>query len=464
MAAQTIDEKRDLTVGSIPKKLIKLSLPIMGGMFLQTIFNIVDTFFVSRLGSDAIAAVGMNMPLLFILMAAANAVAVGSSSYIARSLGAKDYSTAEKTASQAMTLAIIFGIITTVIGVVFARHILAMMGASGNLLSLATDYTRIIFWGNLIFFLFLALDGVLRGEGDMKTSMMKQIVAVGFNIILDPILIFGFGPIPQMGVGGAALATVLSRFIGLLFLFRHFKSGKSTIKFNMTKLVWDWKIIKKIMQVGLPASASQAMMSLTLFVFNRLAAGFGDEAVSALSLGFRIDSLAILPGMAIGISTVTMVGQNFGAKKFDRVRKSYWTAQIMAVTFMTSVGIIIFSFPGFFISIFTEEKDVVKYTTSYLRILPLFYPFLASGFISAHSFQGLGKATPALVIGLIRVAFVGIPLSYLLTSQTDLGPSGIWLSLGLSDFVFFAVGMLWFKATFRGVEYSTPTQDVRDTA
>ncbi len=349
----------------------------MGGMFLQTVFNIVDTFFVSKLGEDAIAAVTMNMPLLFILIAMGNAVAVGASSYIARSLGSNEHERAARTASQAVTLSVVLGLITTVIGVIFAPYILSFMGASGNLLSMAVDYTSIIFWGNLIFFLFLGLDGVLRGEGDMKTSMMKQIVGVGFNIVLDPIFIFGAGPIPAMGVGGAAFATVLSRFLGVVFLIWHFSKGKSTIKFNMTKLVYDWKIIREIMAVGLPASLSQAMMSLTLFVFNRLASGFGENAVTALGLGFRIDSLAILPGMAIGISTVTMVGQNYGAGKLDRVRKSYWTAQMMAVGFMTTMGIIIFSFPEFLIKIFSEDSQVMDYTVSYLRILPVFLSFLS---------------------------------------------------------------------------------------
>ncbi|OWZ84888.1 MATE family efflux transporter [Natranaerobius trueperi] len=460
MTTETVSQKRDLTTGSIPKKLIRLSLPIMGGMFLQTIFNIVDTFFVSRISSDAIAAVSMNMPILFILIAIGNAVAVGSSSYIARSLGANEQEQAEKTASQAITLAIVFGIITTIIGVLFARHIISLMGATGNLFSMALDYTSIIFWGNLIFFLFLAFDGILRGEGDMKTSMKKQFVAVGFNILLDPIFIFGLGPIPAMGVGGAALATVLSRFLGLVFLVWHFYSERSTIKFDMTKLIFDINIIKETMTVGLPASASQAMMSMTLFVYNRLATGFGEEAVTALGLGFRIDSLAILPGIAIGISTVTMVGQNYGAGEMERVRKSYWTAQIMAVGFMTFMGIILFSFPQFFISIFSEEQEVMDHTVSYLKILPVCYPFLGSGLISAHAFQGLGKAVPALIISLIRVGFVGIPLSLFLTSQTTLGATGIWLSLGLSDFTFFAIGMLWFKTTFKKLSYFEPKKEL----
>ncbi|ACB85857.1 MATE family efflux transporter [Natranaerobius thermophilus] len=441
--------KRDLTTGSIPKKLIRLALPIMGGMFLQTIFNIVDTFFVSQLGHNAIAAVSMNMPILFILIAMGNAVAVGTSSYIARSIGAGEDEKARKTASQAITLAVILGIVATIIGVSFAPYIISFMGAEGELYSLAVEYTSIIFWGNLIFFLFLALDGVLRGEGDMKTSMMKQVVGVGFNILLDPIFIFGLGPVPAMGVAGAALAIVLSRFLGLLFLVWHFSTGRSTIKFNMTKFVFESEIIKQIMAVGLPTSASQAMMSLTLFVYNRLASGFGDEAVAALGLGFRIDSLAILPGIAIGISMVTMVGQNYGAGELERVRRSYWTAQAMAAGFMASVGVFLFAFPEFFIGIFSQEQDVMSHGVSYLRILPIFYPFLGSGLISAHSFQGLGKAIPALIISLIRVGLVGIPLALFLTSQTGLGASGIWLALGLSDFTFFGVGMLWFKSTFK---------------
>ena len=444
-------EKRDLTTGSIPKKLIRLALPIMAGMFLQTVFNVVDTFFVGMLGHNAIGAVSMNLPILTIMIAIGNAVAVGTSSYIARCRGAGEEEKVRTTASQAITLAIILGITTTIIGVSIAPQLINLMGAEGELYDLAVSYTSIIFWGNLIFFLFLALDGVLRGEGDMKTSMMKQVVGVGFNIILDPLFIFGLGPIPGMGVAGAALATVVSRFLGLVFLVWHFATNRSSVKFDLKKLIFVPAIVKQVLAVGLPTSASQAMMSLTLFVYNRLATGFGDEAVAALGLGFRIDSLAVLPGIAIGISMVTMVGQNYGAGELERVRKSYWTAQIMAAGFMASVGVFLFSFPEFFISIFSQEDDVMVHGVSYLRILPIFYPFLGSGLISAHSFQGLGKAIPALVISLIRVGLVGIPLSIFLTSQTGLGASGIWLSLGLSDFTFFVIGMIWFKSTFNKI-------------
>ena len=448
---ETKRHKRDLTTGSIPKKLLRLALPIMGGMFLQTVFNIVDTFFVSRLGSNAIAAVSMNLPVLLILIALGNAVSVGTSSYIARSIGAGKEGEARTTASQAITLAIILGVVTTAIGVSMAPFILVWMGAAGEVHAMALSYTRTLFWGNLIIFLFMALDGVLRGEGDMKTSMMKQVVAVGFNILLDPIFIFGLGPIPALGVGGAALATVISRILGLVFLVWHFTSGKSTIEFNMTKLIFVPHIVREVLGVGLPTSASQAMLSLTLSVYNRLASGFSEEAVAALGLGFRIDSLAILPGIAIGISMVTMVGQNYGAGELERVRRSYWTAMGIAAGFMTTVGILLIAFPQFFIGIFSQDEDVMTYGISYLRILPLFYPFLASGLVSAHSFQGLGKAMPALLISLIREGLIAIPLAYLLATQTQLGVPGIWLAMGISDFSFFVIGLIWFRSTFRSL-------------
>jgi len=444
MSAMT---KNKLLTGPVALVLASLALPIMAGMFLQTAFNIVDTWFVSRLGQDAIAAVSMNIPVFFIILAIGNAVAVGTSSLIAQAMGAENRSRAGQVASQAVVLTLVLGVASGIIGLFLTRPVMVLMGAEGQALQYAVDYTRIILAGNPIMFLYSALDGVLRGEGDMKTSMLILALATVLNIALDPLFIFGWGPVPALGVGGAALATILARGIGLLVLIAHFSAGRSSIVFRLLRWQWDMDIILGIFRIGVPTAISQAMMSLTMFVYNSLANQFGSHAVAALGLGFRVDSLAFMPGMSISIATVTMVGQNYGAKLYHRVVKAWRAALVMVFSLMGGLGVVIYSFPHFFSGIFTQEALVMEQTVNYLQIIPIFYGFLGMGIVTASAFQGLGRGLPALIVNMIRVGIVGIPLAFLLTKVVELGPSGIWWALGLSDFTFSVVGLSWFYIT-----------------
>lgn len=433
----------DLTQGSILKNLYRLALPIMAGMFLQTLFNIVDTIFVSMLGGTALAAVSLHLPIFFLLLALGNCVAVGTSSLIARSLGAKDIDTANLTANQSIVLSVLIALISTVVGVIASPFIFRATGAEGTLLSYAIGYNTIIFAGNIFFFSYSAFDGILRGEGDMRTSMVNLLIATGCNIILDPILIFGFGPIPGFGVQGAALATVISRAIGLYFIVRHFAKKKSSITMNFTPWMWNSDIIRRILAVGIPASVAQGMLSLSLFVYNSIAMNFSEDAVAALGLGFRVDSLAFLPGLGISIATITLIGQNFGAGRLDRVRKAYFAALANAFALMAFMGLIFSIFPQHVLRVFSADPEVAAYGIEYLRTIPRFYGFLGIGFISSSAFQGIGQGYPSLLVNFIRLGVVGVPLSYILT-RTQLGVNGLWWAIALSDVAFGIVGCIWF--------------------
>lgn len=446
----------DLTQGSILKNLYKLAMPIMAGMFLQTLFNVVDTLFVSRLGGVALAAVSLHLPIFFLLLAIGNSVAVGTSSLIARSLGSKDHKTAELTAQQSITLSIILAVIATVVGIMVTPLIFMAMGAQGTLLTYAIGYNTIIFIGNIFFFTYSAFDGILRGEGDMRTSMVNLIIATVCNIILDPILIFGFGPIPGFGVYGAAVATVISRAIGLYFIVSHFAKRRSTINFRF-KRIWNMEIIKKIFAVGIPASLSQGMLSISLFIYNRVAMIFSENAVAALGLGFRVDSLAFLPGLGISVATITLIGQNYGAGRLDRVKQAYLASITNAFFLMGGMGLIFYLFPNYILQIFKPDAEVTVFATQYLRTIPLFYGFLGIGFISASAFQGLGEGFPGLIINLIRIGIIGIPMAYLFTHYFDFGVNGIWWALALSDATFGVVGCLWFTRRLLAIGPDYPT-------
>lgn len=433
-----------LLTGPVAPGLARLALPIMAGMFLQTAFNLVDTWFVSKIGPEAIAAVSMNIPLFFIVLALGSAVAVGTSSLVAQGIGAGDMGRASGVAAQAGTLALVVGIVTAIAGTALARPLLELMGARDLALEYAVDYTRIILAGNPIFFLYAALDGVLRGEGDMKTSTLILAAATVANIILDPIFIFGWGPIPALGVGGAALATMIARGLGLIAIITHFAWGRSSIKINFLNWHWHPPTIFGIFQIGIPTSISQAMISLTMFIYNYLGNQFGDHVVAALGLGFRIDSLAFMPGMAVAIATVTMVGQNFGAKLYPRVLKVWRTAMVMVFASMGGVGLIIILFARHFVALFTEAPAVVEQTMLYLRIIPWFYGFLGMGICTSSAFQGIGRGFPALLVNLLRLGLIGIPLAFLFV-HLGWGPAGLWWAFAMSDLTFGLVGITWFS-------------------
>lgn len=449
MSEDFVQRENKLLTGPVGLVLMRLALPIMAGMFLQTAFSLVDTWFVSRLGQDAIAAVSMNIPLFFIVLALGSAVAVGTSSLVAQAIGAGDRARAGGIAGQSVTLAVLLGFASGAIGVFLTRPLMLLMGAEGAALDFAVQYTQIILVGNPIFFLYSALDGTLRGEGDMKTSMVILAIATVVNIVLDPLFIFGWGPIPALGVAGAALATVLARGIGLLIILGHFHGARSAIVFKLFRWQWNPGTILAIFRIGIPTAISQAMLSLTMFVYNLLANQFGAHAVAALGLGFRIDSLAFMPGMSVSIATVTMVGQNFGARHYHRLVSAWRTALIMVFAAMGGMGLIVFFLPEFFVGIFTKEGPVVAQTISYLRIVPLFYGFLGMGIVTASAFQGLGRGLPALVVNMFRLGLVGIPLAVFLTRVLGWGPEGIWWALAMSDFSFAIVGIVWFSRVLR---------------
>lgn len=447
----TTQKSNELLTGSVARGLVRLALPVMAGMFLQTAFNLVDTWFVSKLGEDAIAAVGMNIPLFFIVLALSNAVAVGTSSLVAQAIGADNRPLAGKIASQALSLSLVLGAVTTAAGIPLTRAVMVSMGAKGLALEHAVVYTRIILAGNPFMFTYAALDGVLRGEGDMKTSTVVLGLATVLNIVLDPLLIFGLGPIPAMGVGGAALATSLARGLGLVILLVYFQRRRSGVPFRLWAWSWDLHRVIDIFRIGVPTAISQAMFSLTMFVYNWLANLYGSQVVAALGLGFRIDSLAVLPGMSVSIATVTMVGQNFGAGLRRRVVSAWRAALLMAFLVMEGLALIILAFPEFFAGIFTTETAVFTETVNYLRTVPIFYGFLGMGFVTTSAFQGLGQALPATLVNALRVGVIGIPAAFLLTRVFALGPQGIWWGLALSDFSFCLVGVAWFAIIARSL-------------
>ncbi len=444
------NKKPDIINGNIKNTLIRLSAPIIIAMLLHTAFNIIDAIFLGRLSSDALAAITITFPIIFFIIAIGSGVRIGTTSLIARLIGAKKINEAHQAASHSILIAIVLTITSVIIGFLFIEDIFILMGADASIITLATDYIHIIFYGIAVMYLSFILNGILHGEGDMRTSMKGMGLAVIINIILDPILIFGLGPIPSLGIQGAALATIFSRFIGLIYIINHFAKRKNIVTPVIRGFIYAPKTLKNIIRVGLPASLVNVSMSFSFIIVTSFVAAFGAEAIAAFGAAVRIEMIGALPSMAMASAIVTMAGQNAGVRKYCRVEDTVKSAIKMLSIFMIIVAGILIAFPEMFMRLFTEDPKVISIGATYLRIVPLGFIFAAIGSSITSAFQGMGKGTPPLIFQITRLFIVGIPLAYYLAFIAGWGLKGIWWSFVIAGLVTAVISAVWFLREIKG--------------
>jgi len=438
-------KKIDLLNGSITKNIWKLAWPTIVAMIFHTGFNLVDTLFVGMISPQAIAAVSMSFPLIFLIIALGAGIGIGSNSVIARYIGANKKKEADNAAEHALLITIIVTILITILGVTFAEPLFKLMGAGEDILGMTTDYTKIIFGGSIFMFIAFIGNNILRAEGDSKTPMKVMMTATFLNIILDPIFIFGFGPVPRMEVMGAAIATVIARAAACFFVLYYLFKGKAFIKFNFKDFKYKFKYIREIFRIGFPASLSQMTMSLGMIFLLKIISLFGTYPIAAFGIATRLDSIAIMPAIGLSAAVITIVGHNMGAKNFKRAEKTTWKASLMIFLFMEIVGVIFFFFPEFFIRIFTKDINVIGYGASYFRITALAYGFIGISMVISAAFQGAGKGVQTLIINSLRLFIVSVPLAFFLAVVLKFGVIGIWIGIVSSTIVASVVSIIWFR-------------------
>jgi putative MATE family efflux protein len=436
---------RDFTNGSVTKNILHLAWPMMVAFTLHVAFNLVDTFFIGRYSALALASISITFPVIFLIIALASGTGVGVTSLIARLMGGKRIDKAKEVAKHGLVLAFFMWIFFVVTGLLFAKPLFRFLGAEGEMLSMSLKYAYTIFIGSFFLFFAFISNSILRGEGDTKTPMKIMVLATFVNIILDPFLIFGLWIFPELGIFGAALATVIARSISAIVVVGYLFKGNPLLKldFKMPKL--DFGIIKEIFHVGIPASLSQSVMSLGMFFMMKIVSFFGPYAIAAYGLIGRLDSVAILPALGIGTAIITIVGQNVGARKYDRAERTTWRAALLAALFMELVGIIFFVAPEFWISIFNKHPDIITFGASYLRIVALTYGFIGIGIVIASAFQGAGKGYPSLMLTIIRLFVLNIPLALIFAFVKGLGLDGVWFGIMASIILSSIAGIIWFK-------------------
>ena len=434
-------EKRIAKFMKHPKKaMFTLALPILIAMFVQTMYNIVDTAFVGRLGAEAIAAVTFSFPIFLMLMGLNQGVSVGAGSRISRYLGAKNKKQAENTAIHGLILTVVLAVILLVFGIIFLRQIFSVFGASNTVMELGMGYMHIIFIGIVFMFTAFYLHNVFVAQGDTKTPMKVQISALLLNMILDPIFIYGF----KLGVRGAAIATVCTFTVSLLMIL-YYLEKKSYLRFKLRNFNFSWKIVREILFVGMPAGMTLMIISVLVTVVNKLMADFGTKYVAAFGIVTKLESVSITPIIAFATATLTLVGMFYGAKRYELVKSTVWYGMKVLYAITLTIGLVFFIFPSLFLKIFTTDSVLLGLGIGYLRINVFTFPLMACGHIMSRAMQGMGYGLPGLVINVVRVFVFSIPLAYIFVYVFGLGYLSIAVAMVLGGIASNIVAIIWFE-------------------
>ena len=437
---------KDLTQGNVIGQVWSLAWPTMLSMFFYTLYSIVDTFWVSKLSTEAIAAVSISQVTLFIMIALSMGLAVGSSVVMGMSIGAKDKPEAERVLGQSFILATIFGIFFTIISLVFRERFLIASGAIGNIFSPALEYFSVSAAGSLLFFYLINIMFAFNSEGDTLTLTKLFAFSTAINVVLDPLLIFGYYGFPEIGIKGAAYATLLSQlgFIvaGLYVLSR---PGRN-IRFSFQNISIKWVSVKKILKIGIPASLTQVLNPLGMAILiSIVSTSFLEAGATAFSLVFRLEIFAYLPAMGFGMAAMAMIGQSMGAGNLARVREIFRLTSILGFISATILGLLLILFGRAVIGVFTQDPQVTTYAMWYLSIVAGTYGFLATGMVISNVFQAMGKSWPGFWLLFFKTFIIAVPLSAVATTVYSMDIWSVWTIVGLSNVIMAITGVFWLK-------------------
>ena len=438
-------------LGDPKKAVIKLALPMIAAMSMQTIYNLVDAVWVSGLGADALAAIGFVFPFFFLVIGLSNGLGIGAGSAISRRIGAQDKRGADNVAVHALIMMLLLTVLFTIPFYAFTDELFVLIGA-GNTADMAIAYARIIFAGSIFIFFTNIANAILRGEGDARRAMYAMTLGAGLNIILDPIFIYSFG----LGVAGAAWATIVSLAITSIIMLNWLLFKKDTyVSFKFDDFKFDKDIVKDIFRVGLPAAVMQLSMSLTLLIMNLIIVQVDStDGVAVFSTGWRVVTIAILPLMGIATAVVSVTGAAFGARSFDKVSFVHLYATKLGLIIESVIGVATFILAPQIAAIFTQAEGmahIASELTFFLRIICLFYPSVSFGMLSSSLFQGTGKGMYALILTVLRTLILTPLFAALFAFNFDFGLNGVWWGLVVANVIGPAVAFAWARLYIQGL-------------
>ena len=423
----------DLTTGSIPRHILVFSWPMFVGNLLQALYNTVDSFWVGRyIGPAALGAVSVSFPIIFALMAVILGLTMATTTMVAQYRGAGDDARVKQTVANSLIAITVLGLLSTAAGIAFCTQILQLMRTPEEILEPAALYLGIFLVGLVPMFLFNQFASILRGLGDSRSPLRYLVIATVVNIVLDPILIFGIGPIAPLGIKGVALATVTSQTLATVLLL--LQLIKTTDLVPRERSAWrvDGRLILQMFRIGIPAGLQSIVVSFSMIVLAAIVNSFGPTVVAAFGAAGRLDQLAFLPALSMSFAVTALVGQNLGAGKYERVKEVVRWSVLLTGAITAAVTVVVVLFPGSLLGVFTGDAGVLREGASYLRIVGLSYIPLALMFTITGVLRGAGDTMMSMLISFITLWVVRLPLALFLANTLGWGVQGAWASISLS--------------------------------
>ncbi len=438
-------KETEFTSGSIRKAIFMLSIPMILEMLMESIFAMVDIAYVSQVSVNAVATIGLTESVITLVYAIAIGLSMAATAIVARRIGAKDVKGAKEAAVQAILLGVVVAIGVGVIGFSYAKEILGLMGAEPDLIAEGYQYTQLLIGGNITILLLFLINAIFRGAGDASIAMWTLVLSNGLNIILDPIFIFGWGPIPEYGVTGAAIATNIGRGTAVLFQLAILFFGWSRIKIGFNDLVLRTKILWNLVKVS-SGGIAQFLIGTSSWVFlMRIMSEFGSEVLAGYTIAIRVILFTLMPSWGMSNAAATLVGQNLGANQADRAEVSVWKTGRYNAYFMLAVSLIYLLFATSIIGWFSDTPTVVANGSLCLRIIAVGYIFYAYGMVVTQAFNGAGDTKTPTKINFIAFWLFQLPFAYIAAITLEMGALGVFIAITAAEVLLAVIAVVWFR-------------------
>ena len=436
---------QDFTEGSLRGAIVLLAIPMVLEMAMESLFAIVDVFWVARLGADAMATVGLTESVLMLVYCAAMGLSMAATAIVARRIGEKDPEGAANAAVQALFLGIVAAVLIAVAGAASAPWLLRIMGASPSVIETGGQYAAIMMGSSVSIVLLFLNNGIFRGAGDAAIAMRVLWLSNFINLVLDPCFIFGLGPFPEMGVTGAAVSTTIGRTVGVVYQFWVLFAGSGRVRILTNQLRVDWNLMSRLFHIAVNGMFQQGVAQTSWLVLVRIVSTFGSAAVAGYTVAIRIFIFAILPSWGLSSAAATLVGQNLGADKPERAEKSVWLTGFYNMIVLGGVAVVFIIFPEPIIRIFTDDPAVIPIGVDCLRIISYGNLAYAYGMVMVQSFNGAGDTFTPTVVNIFGYWLFQIPLAYVLAYHTSLGTNGVFAAIPLAEALIAIVGVILFR-------------------
>ncbi len=436
---------KDYTDIPLGKAVFLLAVPMVLEMIMESVFAVVDIYFVGRLGADAVATVGITESVLTVIYSIAFGLSMATTALVSRRIGEKKKTEAGREGMQAILSGVVVSVVIGITGFIFAKDLLRLMGASQNIIEEFSSYCMIMFGGNVVIVLLFINNAIFRGAGDAHVAMWILWIANGLNIILDPVLIFGLGPFPEMGIAGAAVATNIGRGVAvvvqLIILFR----GNKRVSLWGLPIRFEWKRIKHLVNISLGGIAQSLIATSSWIFMVRIISNFGSEVLAGYTIGIRIIIFTLLPSWGLSNAASTLVGQNLGAKQPIRAEKAVWGVAKINLVFLGSLSVLFIIFPEWFIRLFTDDLKVVEAGIECLRIIAYGFAFYGIGMVMIQAFNGAGDTRTPTRINIFTFWMIEIPLAYFMAITLGMEESGVFYAIIIAESSMTMVAAYLFK-------------------